>query len=83
MYFKNGFACRIRLTKAGPYEQSYGPEPVHWRGHPENWRGNDLFIFFLEINFAAMLSYAHPRQGNKLQKLCINKLFQRSKFPYS
>ena len=29
---------------------------MNWRVPPENWRGND--IFFLEINFAATLSYA-------------------------
>ena len=32
---------------------------MKWRGRPENWRGNELFLF-LEINFAAVLSYANP-----------------------
>ena len=56
MYFENGFACQIKLRNTGQYEQSYGPVRVSWRGHPENWRSNDLF---LEINFAAMQSYAY------------------------
>ena len=46
-----------KLRDTGPCEHSYGPVPVSRIGHPENWRGNDLF---LEINFAAMLSYAYP-----------------------
>ena len=54
MYFENGFACRIRLRNIGLHEPSYGPVPVNWRGHPENWRGNDLF-FYLEMNWPEML----------------------------
>ena len=44
VYFENGFACRIKLKNTGAYEQSYGFVPVNWRGHPENWRGNDFFL---------------------------------------
>ena len=55
--FENGFACRIRLRNTGPYELSYGPVSVNWRGHSENRRGNDLF---LEIILTTILSYAYP-----------------------
>ena len=52
MYFKSGFVCRIRLRNTCPHKQSNGPEPV-------NWRGKNLFFYFLKINFTAMLSYAY------------------------
>ena len=57
LHFENGFACRMRLRNTSSYELSYGPVSVNWRGHPENRRGNDLF---LEIIFTIILSYAYP-----------------------
>ena len=34
VYFENGFACRIKWSNTGPYEQSYGPVPENQRGRP-------------------------------------------------
>ena len=53
VYFKNRFACRLRLKNStGPYEQSYGPANV-------NYRQNNFF--FSEINFPFSLWTGHPR----------------------
>ena len=69
MYFENGLACRIRLRNTEPY----GSVSINWGGHPENWRGNDLFS---EINLC--LSQYHCNYYIKV----LMKVGRKSLWPF-